>query len=239
MHSNKGKSTLQEASDQHEKDKSVRALLQTFRLKREIALLIDDRYALFPYDLSAKKDCTYVVLGFYHIVHAWGTFRHASHRPRASSDGFAKAERDPHNNAKGYVVRWKFAFEWCERQPAPWWIPPSSAPCTAESDEPRKPIAAFEAQCSTCKKRSPRVYEQGWMCLQPECTAFWTLPDGTLASGDLTYDESFLAVSFRCEHDALEDIAPRPPEKPADGVVTSRRFSRGWHCKKCGRLSSR
>lgn len=39
---------------------------------RPVALLIDDRYVLFPYDLSSKPDCTYVVLGFYHIAHAWG-----------------------------------------------------------------------------------------------------------------------------------------------------------------------
>ena len=32
------------------------------------------------------------------------------------------AERQPADNSKGYVVRWKFAFEWCEKQPAPWWI---------------------------------------------------------------------------------------------------------------------
>lgn len=77
------------------------------------------------------------------------------------------------------------------------------------------------------------------MCLQPSCTAFWTFTDGVLGPEELTYDESFLAVSFRCEHDPLEDIVPQPPAVPEDGVVTSRRFSRGWHCKKCGRLSSR
>ncbi|RPD54737.1 hypothetical protein L226DRAFT_612942 [Lentinus tigrinus ALCF2SS1-7] len=220
LHSNKGKLKLQEASDQREGDKSVRALLQTFRLKKEIALLIDDRYALFPYDLSARKNCMYVVLGFYHIVHAW-------------------AERQPENNAKGFVVRWKFAFEWCEQQPAPWWIQPSDASCIPEPDQPEKPVAPLEAQCSSCKASSRLVYQQGWMCLQPSCKAFWRLSDGTLAPEDLTYDETFLAVAFICEHDPLGDICPQPPAEPDDGVVTGHRFSRGWHCKKCGRLSSR
>lgn len=72
MHSSKGQATLQKAADQEEGDKSVRALLQTYETKRPVALLIDDRYALFPYDLTSKPDCTYVVLGFYHIAHAWG-----------------------------------------------------------------------------------------------------------------------------------------------------------------------
>ncbi|RDX42081.1 hypothetical protein OH76DRAFT_1363459 [Lentinus brumalis] len=220
VHSKKGKPTLQEASDQHEGDKSVRALLHTYRLRKEIALLIDDRYPLFPYDLSAKKDCTYVVLGFYHIVHAW-------------------AERQPCNNEKGYVVRWKFAFEWCERQPAPWWLPPSGAVCPPDPDQPEQAAGPLEGRCPACKKKSPLVYKEGWMCLQPSCTAFWTFTDGVLGPEELTYDESFLAVSFLCEHDPLEDIVPQPPAVPEDGVVTSRRFSRGWHCKKCGRLSSR
>ncbi|KAM5540196.1 hypothetical protein V8D89_006015, partial [Ganoderma adspersum] len=103
LHSTKGQATLLKASDQEEGDKSVRALLRTYKMGRPVALLIDDRYALFPYDFSSKPDCTYVVLGFYHIAHAW-------------------AERQPADNNIGFVVRYKFAFEWCDKQPEPWWI---------------------------------------------------------------------------------------------------------------------
>ena len=38
-----------------------------------MALLIDDKYALFPFDL-ASKGCAYAVLGWYYIAHAWGNF---------------------------------------------------------------------------------------------------------------------------------------------------------------------
>ena len=72
VHSTKGKLVLRGPSDQLQNDKSVRALLGTAATKQPIALLIDDRYAMFPYDISAKPDCMYVVLGFYHIAHAWG-----------------------------------------------------------------------------------------------------------------------------------------------------------------------
>lgn len=71
MHSEKGKYTLKEAEDQQATDKSVRALMKTYKERRPIALVIDDRYPLFPLDL-ASKDVTYAVLGFYMIVHAWG-----------------------------------------------------------------------------------------------------------------------------------------------------------------------
>ncbi|KAG6850964.1 hypothetical protein H0H93_005833 [Arthromyces matolae] len=61
----------QPADDQLAQDKSVRALLTNYRDCRPLALLFDDKYALFPYDLR-PKGITYAVLGFYTISHAWG-----------------------------------------------------------------------------------------------------------------------------------------------------------------------
>ena len=60
-----------QAEDQLAQDKSVSALLATYKNGRPLVLLIDDKYALFPYDLSASG-VTYAVLGFYIITHAWG-----------------------------------------------------------------------------------------------------------------------------------------------------------------------
>jgi hypothetical protein len=67
-----GQHVAQEAADQLAHDKSVRALLENYRSRQPIVLLIDDKYVQFPYDLGIK-DITYAVLGFYTIVHAWGT----------------------------------------------------------------------------------------------------------------------------------------------------------------------
>ena len=78
------------------------------------------------------------------------------------------------------------------------------------------------------------------MCLQPTCSAFWCLPDGSPAPEELTYVDAFVNASVPCAHDNLEDIAPSPPSTdPDDGIITSRRFAKGWHCKQCGRLSCR
>ena len=78
------------------------------------------------------------------------------------------------------------------------------------------------------------------MCLQPTCPAFWQLADGRCPPDDLDYYPDFLRASLQCDHDPLEDIAPQTPAtEAADGVVTSRRFVKGWHCKQCGRLSCR
>lgn len=71
IHSKKGQLTSQPATDQLAQDKSVRALWNNYRNNRPLALLMDDRYALFPYDLKAKN-VGYAVLGFYTISDAWG-----------------------------------------------------------------------------------------------------------------------------------------------------------------------
>lgn len=59
------------ATDQLAQDKSVRALLSNYHNRRPLVLLVDDRYALFKYDLVAAA-VGYTVLGFFLITHAWG-----------------------------------------------------------------------------------------------------------------------------------------------------------------------
>lgn len=67
-----GPARFQQAQDQEVTDKSVRALLKSYTDRRPLVLLVDDKYAQFPFDLGASG-YTYVVLGFYWISHAWGT----------------------------------------------------------------------------------------------------------------------------------------------------------------------
>jgi len=71
LHSRDGRIETQMAEDQLAQDKSVRALMKNYTENRPLVLLADDRYKLFPYNLAATG-CTYVVLGFYCVTHAWG-----------------------------------------------------------------------------------------------------------------------------------------------------------------------
>jgi len=71
IHCQNGLLESHQASDQLADDKSVRALLSNYRDRRPLALVIDDKYALFPFDLTSKR-VTYAVLGFYTIAYAWG-----------------------------------------------------------------------------------------------------------------------------------------------------------------------
>lgn len=57
------------SSNQRDDDYSVRSLLNSYAARVPIALIADDKYQLFPWDLGKH---TYAVLGFYWIVAAWG-----------------------------------------------------------------------------------------------------------------------------------------------------------------------
>ncbi|KAH7925520.1 hypothetical protein BV22DRAFT_1033889 [Leucogyrophana mollusca] len=252
------------ADDQEATDISVRALLKTYKDRRPLVLLADDKYVLFPFDLVASG-CTYIVLGAYWISHAW-------------------AERQPASNERGHVVRYKFAFQWCEEQGHPWWIsldqsvdlakipvapaieiPPTedlnleTVPVDSSSRENGQvngnSLSKHEAiipealhgqqssskamqKCSKCSRNSATVYKHGWMCLRPRCSAFWCLQTGERPPIQLEYDEEFLRL-LPGRFETLPTLCPPTVANPPDNVTTSYAFSKGWHCSGCGRLSSR
>ncbi|KDQ57451.1 hypothetical protein JAAARDRAFT_35165 [Jaapia argillacea MUCL 33604] len=243
LHSKDGKMVAELAEDQRADDKSVRALLNNFRTNRPLVLLADDKYQLFPYDLQSTG-IAYIVLGYYVISHAW-------------------AEKHPAENNRGEAIRYKFAFEWCDSQREPWWIPdvgivPPRGPstpsvCKPESSRLRsipakvnsiqrkdRSLYSQTSTCKTCEIVSVVVYAQGWICLNPACSSFWKLENGYAPPDNLSYSPEFLRTASLPE---LPELAPLFPSLPAlkvhDGVVTSESFSKGWHCVRCGRLSSR
>ncbi|KAJ7034402.1 hypothetical protein C8F04DRAFT_573004 [Mycena alexandri] len=222
------------ADDQRLDDLSVRALMNNYRTGQPIVLLIDDKYGPFPFDLVGRN-VYMAVLGFYRIIHTW-------------------AEYQPSNsNTNGRVVRYKFAFQWCEGQGEPWWLNQSNDSSVSDPAEkrvkagpkpaamsPLKPAHLYN-ECAGCLQSSPHVFRQTWACLNPGCHFFW-MTHGALLPSQLNYNPEFLSV-----------IDPRPlpfsyrgtllPTKlvlnPSDGVTTTYAYSRGWHCRKCGRLSCR
>ncbi|KII92770.1 hypothetical protein PLICRDRAFT_155572 [Plicaturopsis crispa FD-325 SS-3] len=242
VHSKEGHSVIQQAQDQLANDKSVRALMKNYEDLRPLVLLADDRYSLFPYDLGGHG-CAYAVLGFYQITHAW-------------------AEYQPTGNGESRVVRYKFSFQWCDGQGDPWWIPGGSVPSCGPSTPlvetslgvkaPRpRPVkishhdarpsksAEFDTKCNTCGTGTPHIYEQGWMCLNPVCSAFWKIHGTDAPLLYLRYSETFLKLLPTVPlPPILRDIRPKLPVVD-DGVTTSYASTRGWHCHDCGRLSSR
>ncbi|KAJ7760653.1 hypothetical protein DFH07DRAFT_816306 [Mycena maculata] len=232
----KGEVTTKAAEDQRAQDLSVRALLENYRRNQPLVLLIDDKYRPFPFDLGSR-DVYMTVLGFYKIIHAW-----AEYQPSRS-------------NTSGRVVRYKFAFQWCEDQGQPWWSnehsdlgpsPPTVVEASAMVPAPMvtsplKPANLY-FRCNSCSEKSPRVYRQAWACLNPVCSSFWTTASGQSLPDHLDYNPEFLTIiDFRALPLAYRNaLLPRPPGlAPKDGITTTYAHSRGFHCRKCGRLSSR
>lgn len=112
QHMTRGKVETHLADDQLAQDKSVRALIANYTNKRPLVLLIDDKYALFPFNLSASG-ITYAVLGFYFISDFWGESAKIGSITTLTS---STAEYQKASNERGRVVRYKFAFQWCSNQ---------------------------------------------------------------------------------------------------------------------------
>ncbi|KZP05944.1 hypothetical protein FIBSPDRAFT_765177 [Athelia psychrophila] len=237
LHSKDGRLVPQAATDQLDKDKSVRALLNNHSQNRPVVLLVDDRFKLFPYNLTAKG-CAYAVLGFFCITNVW-------------------AEYHPLPNASGGAVRYKFCFQWCQSQGDPWWLksttkasgssgetmtsPPATVNVAGAENSFRKRNSGTLVKCEQCKIQTPQVYQQGWMCLSAKCEAFWKMTDGSCPPLQLDYAPSFLELAPPDGFpQSLPPICPATPqESGSDEITTSFAFTKGWHCTRCGRLSSR
>ncbi len=131
----------------------------------------------------------------------------------------------------------KFRFEKIDLDTKSWWAPAGS-PLPARSD-----AKALRQACMHCKKSNPRVFQDGWMCLNDACNQFWRL-NGQEAPTDLTYDPVFLQE----RHPWPSHIKPPYPLRPelltADNrtdvnLAVSLASWKGMACPKCGRCNSR
>ncbi|KEP53406.1 2OG-Fe(II) oxygenase family protein [Rhizoctonia solani 123E] len=182
------KAKHQLGDDQLESDKSVRALLTSYRMFRPIVILAEADYEhLQKFNLKQgyAEGASYYVLGHYAIVAAW-----AEHE-EVMTQGFIH-------------TRWKFAFQYIEgNQDPPWWLqapglhttapePPNREGVTQPSRERRKFggivsgnrkrvsevttesfTGAPSIDCNECRTLSPHVYALGAICLNPDCASFW------------------------------------------------------------------
>ncbi|KAH8978208.1 hypothetical protein EDB83DRAFT_2243118 [Lactarius deliciosus] len=234
LHSKNRRQEVRGPGDQSEDDPSIRALLDNHKCGRPLVLLADDNYRLFPFDLTANG-YTYVVLGLYWITHAWG-------RSLASHVGGSR------------VVRYKFAFQWCEGQGDPWW-PQDTEQVSADTRAEASQNLVDEDEsndflqpeitthhCLSCRMNSPLVYQDTPMCLQPRCPQF-SVPNpsavvtGDSASSSLSYSAELLRL--RPANHLPVSAASFFPHSPSRMVSTPRPFAKGLHCQDCGRLSTR
>ncbi|KAH7339478.1 hypothetical protein B0J17DRAFT_655314 [Rhizoctonia solani] len=253
------KARHQLGDDQLESDKSVRALLTSYRMFRPIVILAEADYEpLRQFNLKQgyAEGASYYVLGHYAIVAAW-----AEHE-EVMNHGFAH-------------TRWKFAFQYIEdHQGPPWWLQPPGVdinkpePPSAEKiarasggrqnfggiiSGNRKRVSEVTTEsftgtpsieCEECRTLSPHVYAVGPICLNPDCSSFWKRNGLPVSQSGLTFNPGFLALRRLPEQ--LQRIPyPIVPEYPdwqhrkSGESIFNRHYWAGACCHHCGRVSCR
>ncbi|KAL7266780.1 hypothetical protein RUND412_010657 [Rhizina undulata] len=131
-------------------------------------------------------------------------------------------------------IRYKFRYEKLDTSTDGWW---------ADRTTVEKPEQLLWKVCDKCKQSSMHIYEQGWMCVIPECPLFWTI-DGNDPPENLTYTANFM--NGRTPWPSEICIPPTPLAPPVvshasmyDGGDVTRMFWRGMCCPQCGRCNSR
>ncbi|CAH1764243.1 6267_t:CDS:10 [Entrophospora sp. SA101] len=160
------------------------------------------------------------------------------------------------NDDKGpqQFMRWKFRFEWIrEQQYQPWWESPSETiSLNTLGSSTLKPF-----KCPECSKSSSKIFKQGCICLNHECIHFWELFrfDNVWESipKDLEYVDEFLRPGLFVSMNYLNlpfSVMPPPLTPSTSPLLPSSNknsyfkdfgflFWRGFHCRRCGRLSCR
>lgn len=143
----------------------------------------------------------------------------------------------------------RYRFEKLNLQKESWWKP--------ENEETVVDLGAMEPlveqTCDDCGNTSTQIYLNGWMCLQPQCKAFWRIIDDlSLGSykishepdeASLIYDPRFLKQKTAWPNDDTEyPLAFNAPEISTHAMAgedTSQAFWSGIVCPDCGKCNSR
>jgi hypothetical protein len=116
-------------------------------------------------------------------------------------------------------------------------------------------------KCLDCAVLSPKVYQAEWVCLNPDCSLFWTVSNGCMhllstdrfvqlssnepvPQSELKFDQSFLALRKLPEQlrRIPYSIIPEYPSWQCQmngESIFNRHFWAGACCPRCGRVSCR
>ncbi|PWN50481.1 hypothetical protein IE53DRAFT_368870 [Violaceomyces palustris] len=110
-------------------------------------------------------------------------------------------------------------------------IPPDGL----ESVESKLAFSPTRKDCRICSQHSPGVYKVGWMCLQPNCPAFWEVEGRAPDPDSLEFVPTFLSTRPTPRQFCLArlpfDLRPVWPARDTTDQA------RGLYCYTCGRLN--
>jgi hypothetical protein len=165
-----------------------------------------------------KMPHRYCVLDWFKITHVW-------------------AEKTMSRGQVRITIRYR--FERLDRLKESWYRP---APASDSAREWPVDLSLPIHKCAACSKACPQVYLISWLCTDPDCTAFWKLPNGQDAPyGELDYHPAFLQHRVEWERES-------PPFSLNPGVPQVEKYfgdslafvsTRGVVCPDCGRCNIR
>jgi hypothetical protein len=238
---------MYQTQDHLMRDKQPQSLLNNIAHKNPLPIICGDKNE----GAITKMPHRYCVLDWFKPTHVWGEKTMDRKTPRTTI---------------------RYRFERLDRSKKPWYMPaagsgaqsitqpesltelvsaesgsPTEAGSSAELDSPPKPPASTNLSltiqtCTACSKSCPQVYLINWLCTNPDCTAFWKLPNGQDAPyGHLDYHPAFLQHrTAREREDPPFSVNPGVPNVDQHfGASLAYVSTRGVVCPDCCRCNIR
>ena len=197
-------------------DSQVQAVLNDIKYQNPLIIICGNRNE----NALCKMPHRYCVLGWYKPIAVW-------------------AEKTLGKGNRTWTTT-KYRFERLDLG-KPIWHAPRENLLTDDERQSIEPLLA--RTCSRCRHSFPRTYLNGWMCLNPECAAFWKLDNGREAPyGKLDYDPSFLLHRANSWQDETEPYSVQPAVPDVSNFIGDNLTyinTRGICCPKCGKCNSR
>ncbi|PYH69162.1 hybrid D-mandelate dehydrogenase-like dehydrogenase/2OG-Fe(II) oxygenase [Aspergillus vadensis CBS 113365] len=200
--------------DQDGDSAAMSSILNSMELKVPVGIVIGNRNTLLPRSLPHR----YNVMAYFRITHVW--YERIGRRTGA-----------------------KVRFEKLDLGSKSWWAAKHSRP-PLERKKRDYAMQAEQARCEACDQYSIRIYDQGWMCLQPSCKLFWMISGSSSEPTDLTFHEKFLKSrlppdpTIQPHYSLVPDLLSTL--KDADSDALSKRITwKGIICPLCKRCISR
>ncbi|GKZ58573.1 hypothetical protein AnigIFM49718_004398 [Aspergillus niger] len=202
--------------DQDGDSAAMSSILNSKELKVPVGIIIGNRNTLLNRPLPHR----YNVMAYFRITHVW----------------YERIGRKT-----GAKVR----FEKLDLGRKSWWaakhsLSPEKNPGYGYATQPE------QLRCKACDQHSIRIYDEGWMCLQPSCELFWMINGGSSPppSAVLTFHEKFLKSrlspdpTIQPHYSLVPDLLSTL--KDADSNALSKRITwKGIICPLCRRCISR
>ncbi|RAK94083.1 hypothetical protein BO79DRAFT_233923 [Aspergillus costaricaensis CBS 115574] len=200
--------------DQDGDSAAMSSILNSMKLNVPVGIVIGNRNTLLPRSLPHR----YNVMAYFRITHVW--YERIGRRTGA-----------------------KVRFEKLDLGSKSWWAAKHSRP-PLERKKRDYAMQAEQARCEACDQHSIRIYDEGWMCLQPSCKLFWMISGSSSAPADLIFHEKFLKSrlppdpTIQPHYSLVPDLLSTL--KDADSDALSKRITwKGIICPLCRRCISR